>query len=292
MWKKIIALIIILIGMGMAFYPWISNWMFNHRTESMVEAYTASVEDDPSIDVEAILAEAQSYNQALLSGSVVLTDPFSYENTESDSGADYNSVLNLDGSGLMCFIEIPKIDVYLPVYHGTSFEVLEKGAGHVEDTALPIGTTGGRPVISAHTGLNTAKMFSDLTDMKEGDLFFIHILNETLAYRVVGTEVIEPDDISSLSAEEGRDLVTLLTCTPYGVNSHRLLVTGERTEYTDEIRAEADALEMDSGSEWMKAYRQAILAAFCIIAAAAAVMYIMNKARSKRAPASGTSGKG
>lgn len=278
--KKIFAVLVVAAGLMLALYPWVSNWLYEHATESTAGGYEAAV--DSFSDLSAYWEAAQAYNDKLLASEVTLTDPFTYEYLSDGSDVSYEDALDVDGSGIMCFIEIPKINVYLPVYHGTSSEVLAKGAGHVEGTALPIGTSGGRPVISAHTGVNTAKLFSDLTDVEEGDLFFIHVLDKTLAYRVTETKVIEPDDVSSVTAQEGRDLVTLMTCTPYGVNSHRLIVTGERTEYTERIQAEADAQDMDSASEWMRAYRKALLIAFAIIGCAVAAALCVRQARKKR----------
>lgn len=189
-----------------------------------------------------------------------MTDPFELVDAGGKNDISYESTLDLDGSGLMCFVEIPKVDVYLPVYHGTSAEVLGKGAGHLEGSALPVGGIGNRPVISAHTGVNASKMFSDLTELEKGDLFFIHVLDEVLAYRVCEIQVILPEDTNSLVAENGRDLVSLLTCTPYGVNTHRLVVTGERTEYSEPVLAEAQEERKDTGeSQWMQAYKKALL---------------------------------
>ncbi|MCD8110409.1 MAG: class C sortase [Clostridiales bacterium] len=279
---KCLAVLVLAAGLALMLYPWISNWVYEHAAESTASAYSTAVDSCSTGELEDEWAAARAYNEQLLAANVVLTDPFSYEDIGEEEDTDYDSVLNVDGSGVMCFIEIPKIDVYLPVYHGTSESALEKGAGHVEGTALPIGTEGGRPVISAHTGVNTAKMFSDLTDLAEGDLFFIHVLDETLAYRVVETQVIEPDDVSSISAQEGRDLVSLLTCTPYGVNTHRLVVTCERTDYTEEVQEEADAQEMDTGSAWMEAYKKALATALAIVGVLALTAWLIGRIRRKK----------
>lgn len=262
---KYLAAAVLIMGVVLTFYPWISNGIYERTAESAAAAYSAAADAVPDEETERTWKAAEAYNDRLLASEVTLSDPFTYESAGAGD-VNYDTVLNMDGSGIMCFVEIPKISVYLPVYHGTSREILQKGAGHVEGTALPIGTEGGRPIISAHAGMSSAKMFTDLSCMEEGDLFFIHVLDETLAYRVVEILVIEPDDIPAAAAREGRDLVSLMTCTPYGVNSHRLVVTGERTEYTDGLRREADAQSADAGSEWMRAYRNAVITALAVIA--------------------------
>ncbi len=263
--KKVFAVLVVAAGLILTLYPWVSNRLFEHATESTAGGYEAVVDSSSAEELAVYRAEAEAYNTKLLASEVALTDPFTEKYLAAEYDVEYEDVLDTDGSGIMCFIEIPKINVYLPVYHGTSSDVLSKGAGHVEGTALPIGTAGGRPIISAHTGINSAKMFSDLVDMEEGDLFFIHVLDEILAYRVFDIQVIEPDDVSSVTAQEDLDLMTLMTCTPYGVNSHRLIVTGERTEYTEDLQAEADRQESDSSSAWMKAYREALIIALSAI---------------------------
>lgn len=242
------------------FYPWFSNWLYAHAVDSEVKVYEEETAERNEDELKQILQEAMQYNQQLSDSRIALTDPFEAVESTSDEDISYESTLNLDGSGRMCFIDIPKIGVYLPVYHGTSAQVLEKGAGHLEGSALPIGGVNNRPVISAHTGLNASKMFSDLTEMETGDLFFIHVLDETLAYRICDIQVILPEETDGLVAERGKDLVSLLTCTPYGVNTHRLVVTGERTAYSEPIREEAENAKKDVGeSQWMKAYKQALL---------------------------------
>lgn len=255
---KFWTVLIVAAGLCLMFYPWISSWAYSRGVDSAVEVCRKELADSDEGEIDAMLDEAKRYNDLLALSNTALTDPFIFLEAEA-SDITYGSVLSVDASGLMCFVEIPKIDVYLPVYHGTSGEVLGKGAGHLEGSSVPVGGEGTRAVLSAHTGISSARMFSDLTEMETGDLFFIHVLDDTLAYRVCDIQVILPEETGSLAIEEGRDLVTLLTCTPYGVNSHRLVVTGERTEYTDETKAEAESETADTGSQWMKAYKKAIL---------------------------------
>ncbi|MCD8109726.1 MAG: class C sortase [Clostridiales bacterium] len=281
-WKKLIAILVFAAGVSLMAYPWISNWLYNRATEASVQAYEEETAAAEAEDLYEYWTDAREYNDSLLQADVVLADPFTYESVSLADGPGYEGLLNLDGSGIMCFISIPKIDVYLPVYHGTSEESLSKGAGHVEGTALPTGTVGGRPIISAHTGVNSAKMFSDLTQLEEGDLFFLYVLDTVYAYRVVETDVIEPDDVSSIDEEPGRDLVTLMTCTPYGVNSHRLIVTGERTAYTKETVDEAESEEMAEDTEWMRAYKKALFIGICIVALFLAAAMLVRAAVRRR----------
>ena len=284
--QKILAILLVCIGITCMLYPWFSNWMYSNSIDSKVEVYEQQTENTNQTELEDILQKAKLYNQKLAQSRVALTDPFELVDAGGENDISYESTLDLDGSGLMCFIEIPKVDVYLPVYHGTSAEVLRKGAGHLEGSALPVGGMGNRPVISAHTGVNASKMFSDLTEMEDGDLFFIHVLDEVLAYRVCEIQVILPEDTSSLVAENGRDLVSLLTCTPYGVNTHRLVVTGERTEYSELVLAEAQEERKDTGeSQWMQAYKKALLiSVFSVLAISGSVKgyHVVKRKRKSR----------
>ena len=177
-------------------------------------------------EINDALEKAREYNRELL-GNVVLTDPFDPDAVKKQN-EDYDNLLNIAGDGVMGSVEIPSIDVYLPIYHGTDSESLEKGAGHLENSSLPVGGKGTHSIISAHTGLPSAKMFDNLTEVKEGDVFYIHVLNRTLAYEVDQIKVVLPENVSDLLIDKNKDYVTLVTCTPYGINSHRLLVRGTR----------------------------------------------------------------
>lgn len=275
--RKIVPLLIILIGLTLTCYPWISEYVYEHGVQSLVETYK---EDSQSLDdkeKEELLAQARKYNEVLLTSNIKLTDPFSLED-KSGNEYEYDSVLNYSGNGVMGFIDIPKIDVYLPIYHGTSNEVLEKGIGHLENTSLPVGGGSTHAVLSGHTGLNSAKMFTDLTAMEVDDYFFLQVLGDTLAYRVIDISVVEPDDVSSLAIQNGRDLVTLVTCTPYGINSHRLLVTGERTEYNPEVY---ESTPKTTDTEWMSTYKNAILIGILIVIILFVLLTIVRKIRQK-----------
>ena len=228
--SSLIAFILIfLIGAGILFYPTISFWMAERNYVVAHQNYQRSVAGLNTQEKKEMWEQALHYNERLVNS--VIKDPFA--NIENiDPFDEYYQTLDV-GDGGMGYIHIPKIGVLLPIYHGVSDEVLEKGVGHIPATALPVGGMGTHAVLTGHTGLNHAKMFNDLVDLKQGDEFYLEILDENLAYRVNKIEVVLPDDVSSLHREEGEDKVTLVTCTPYGVNSHRLLVTGERVPYIE-----------------------------------------------------------
>lgn len=281
--KKIIRYLLpvwlILLGTGLLGYPWISQYLFDNRTDSIIHTYEAVSEETDAEEKSAMLALAQQYNSQLTQAQVTLTDPFTKQESRKD-GIDYHSVLALDERGMMASIEIPKISVNLPVYHGTSGDVLESGIGHLEGSSLPIGGTGTHAVLSGHTGLNTAKMFTDLTELTQGDLFFIHVLGDTLAYEVCEIHIVVPEDTSRLLIQDGSDLVTLVTCTPYGVNTHRLLVTGKRTEYTEEIHEETVKKgSREAGSLWMQSYKKAILIGLGIVFFFVCCLYLSDRIR-------------
>lgn len=211
-------------------------------------------------EINDALEKAQEYNRELL-GNVVLTDPFDPDAVKKQN-EDYDNLLNIAGDGVMGSVEIPSIDVYLPIYHGTDSESLEKGAGHLENSSLPVGGKGTHSIISAHTGLPSAKMFDNLTEVKEGDVFYIHVLNRTLAYEVDQIKVVLPENVSDLLIDKNKDYVTLVTCTPYGINSHRLLVRGERIPYKE---AKKKDNSKKKGNTMWKAYALMLVLAVVLI---------------------------
>ena len=225
--KRIILIISLLIaGFGVIAYPFVSNYLNQQHSTQVMENYQKEVDRLRPEEIEAVFTQARIYNENLLGqpahdpiipgSGVVMPD-------------NYYEVLNVGGT--MGRVEIPKIGVALPIYHGTSEPILQKAVGHLEGSALPIGGAGTHTVLTSHTGLTHAKLFTDLTELREGDQFYFQLLNKTLAYQVDQVRVIEPDKTEALKAEKGKDYATLLTCTPYGVNSHRLLVRGERVPY-------------------------------------------------------------
>ena len=223
-------LLLLLFGIGLAAYPIVSS-CYTQRHQSQVYAqYQEIVEKADSEEIEAAKAAAEAYNRLLVSGATA---------AELDA-MNYDSLLNLEGNGVMGYVEIPAIDVLLPIYHGVDGDSLERGAGHMPSTSLPIGGKGTHAVISAHSGMATARMFTDLEQLKTGDVFHIHILGETLTYAVDQILVVKPYQIDALKIDAEQDYVTLITCTPYGINSHRLLVRGHRTGQTTERPTDAD----------------------------------------------------
>lgn len=232
-----VAILSILLGVGIFLYPFISNFFAEISQNKVIDVYKATVEDTSKEEIETEWEEARIYNENL-SGDPV-HDPFIVGSGYAVPD-NYDEVLNLDEA--MCYVEIPKLDLKLPVYHGTSEEVLRKGVGHLEMTALPIGGKNRRTVLTGHRGLPRAELFTRLDEMELGDEIYIHVLDETHAYKVKEIETVEPEKLQDLTiTPDGEDLVTLVTCTPYGVNTHRLLVTGERTEYVPREETEGPA---------------------------------------------------
>lgn len=249
-------LLIFAVGAGIFLYPAVSNLLAERNQENVIRTYKAIVNGMDQETLDTAWAEAVRYNENLAGDPV--HDPF-----VMGSGYvlpdNYQEVLNLNGDGVMGYVEIPKIDVYLPIYHGTSEEALEKGAGHLDTTALPIGGEGTHPVISAHRGLPSAELFTRLDEMELGDVFYIHVLDETLAYQVDQIEVILPEELSLLQPEEGKELLTLLTCTPYAVNTHRLLVRGIRIPYEEAQETSGNVVRrQDSSNGWQQEYLVAV----------------------------------
>lgn len=218
-----ILFLVFLIGFTILSYPFVSNWFATRQGVEVARGYQAMTSALSDEDIKEEWEKAEVYNEHLRGDPV--KDPFVWGSGVAVP-SNYRQVLNIDG--VMCYIEIPEISVKLPIYHGVSEEVLDKGIGHIESTAFPIGSMGGHTVLTGHTGLPTAKLFTDLIELEKGDLFYIHVLGKMLVYEIDQMKVIVPEDLSDLVEYEDKDYITLLTCTPYGVNSHRLLVRGER----------------------------------------------------------------
>lgn len=236
----ILVILIFIAGISVFLYPTISNYLYQKNSTRAITEHTEILSQ---LSPERIAEEKEAirrYNISLFKNSVVLTDPFDPDAYPITDG-EYDELLAFDD--IMAYIEIPAIDVYLPIYHGTSEEVLLIGAGHLENTSLPAGGPSTHAVISAHCGLPSARLFTDLHLLKEGSLFRIHVLDQTLTYQVYGIDTVDPQDSSSLFIREGEDLVTLITCTPYGKNTHRLLVHGRRVDEKEGVLAEQPKIE-------------------------------------------------
>ena len=237
--SKIVIILIFLAGLSLLLYPLVANQWNNHRQKLLISNYERIVADKEAagnIDYAAEMKKAEAYNDALLPS--ILPDSFAVAEAQTEADISYENSLNIAGDGMMGIVEIPKIDIKLPIYHGTSDEVLQKAAGHLEGSSLPIGGESTHAVISAHRGLPSASLFTDLDQLEIGDHFLIHVLDETLCYEVDQILVVDPEDTSALAVEDGEDLMTLLTCTPYGVNTQRLMVRGHRVPYEEQTVAD------------------------------------------------------
>lgn len=230
---------IFLAGLSLLLYPFIANEWNTYRQERLISSYEtviADKEEAGEIDYGTERETAAAYNEELVPS--VLPDSFAVAAAADEPDPEYMAALNIAGDGVMGSVEIPKIDISLPICHTTTEEVLEQAAGHLEGSSLPIGGESTHTVITAHRGLPSAALFTDLDRLEEGDHFLIHVLDETLCYEVDKILTVEPDETDALAVEEGEDLATLVTCTPYGVNTHRLMVRGHRVPYVEEEVAE------------------------------------------------------
>lgn len=268
--QKIIPILIVLFGFALLSYPFISNYMFEKSVGSTIQSYKKQTKTYDQKQKEKAFQDAKEYNKDLTKSAVQLTDPFKAKKSDGETMI-YNNILNLDNSGVMGYLEIPCISVNLPIYHGTDAEILERGVGHLAASSIPVGGKSTHSVLTGHTGLSSAKLFTDLTEMKQGDLFFIYVLDQTLAYKVDQISVVKPEDTEKLQIIDGKDYVTLVTCTPYGINDHRLLVRGVRTKYVK--KQEETIKSRNKNSQWMSTYKKAILIGLSIIA----ILFLLGK---------------
>lgn len=273
--------IIFLAGLSLLLYPFVANQWNNYRQKQLISGYEQVVSDKEAaegIDYDAERKKAEDYNEALL--PCVLPDSFALAES---SGVDpvYMNTLNIAGDEMMGSVEIPKINIKIPIYHTTEEDVLNKDAGHLEGSSLPVGGANTHAVISAHRGLPSASLFTDLDQMKVGDHFLLHVLDETLCYEVDKISVVKPEDTSALAVEDGQDLVTLLTCTPYGVNTERLLVRGHRVPYVEEeVKEEKTVL---SGSSLHTNYLLWVFVGLSVTALFVFVLYLKETKLKRRA---------
>lgn len=233
--------LLFLIGFGILAYPTIANQWNTYRQSRLISSYDRVISEMTEEDFTEAWAAAKSYNQTFEKNSI-MSDVFGIDEAEDIRNTGYWKVLNAGGDGIMGYITIPKIHIKLSIYHGTDEAVLQTGVGHLNGTKLPVGGEGNHSVLSAHRGLPSAKLFTDIDQLKNGDRFYLHILDEDMAYEVDRIlPMVDKDDYDALEealkVEEGQDYVTLFTCTPYGVNSHRLLVRGHRVPYDGELES-------------------------------------------------------
>lgn len=269
--------LLFLAGLSLLLYPFIANEWNNYRQSRLISTYDSVISEKVEageINYDDEWTQANAYNEALL--PYILPDSFAAAKSPEGNNEAYLSCLNLTGDGMMGYVQIPKINIRIPIYHTTDESVLQVAAGHLEGSSLPVGGIGTHAVISAHRGLPSAALFTDLDRLQEGDCFLLNILDDTLCYKVDQISVVEPEDTTSLVAEDDKDLVTLLTCTPYGVNSHRLLVRGYRVPY-EELGDEAVAASAFTGPSLHTNYLLWVLVGLLITAACVLLFYLHDR---------------
>ena len=265
--RRLLTAVCFVVALGLLFYPLVGKWM-NKKYHSDVETtYTAAIEKTSDTALAAQRQAAEQYNAMLANAAMI-----------SEGGASapplaYDQLLTV--GGVMAYVDSPKIDVYLPVQHGTDAKTLEHAVGHVVGTSLPVGGANTHAVLSAHSGMSGAKLFSDIELLETGDIFYIHVLKEVLAYQVDAINTVLPADTALLQIEDGRDYVTLVTCTPFGVNTHRLLVRGYRVPY--ELEQAAEAAAQPVASSWTRHYLMGLAAGFGTLAVAGGVYYLVKR---------------
>jgi len=257
------------VAFGLLLYPLVGELLSEKYHSDVETTYTEAIADTDDAELTAQREAAEQYN-AMLSGAAI-----------AEGGADapplvYDEQLTVGGA--MAYVDIPKINVYLPVQHGTDVDTLEKSVGHVVGTSLPVGGSSTHAVLSAHSGLASSKLFSDIDQLTEGDTFYIHVLGDTLAYRVDAIHTVLPTDTSLLQIEDGKDYVTLVTCTPFGINTHRLLVRGHRVPYTPEQEAEVAETQKVTSS-WTRHYLTGLGTGLGAVAVAGGGYFLMRRKR-------------
>jgi sortase A len=239
---SIILVVVFLIGLSLLLYPTFSDYWNSFHQSRAIADYSEVVSELDDQDYEEVLDQARAYNEELLT----LEDRFHPSEEEQTA---YEEELDISGTGIMGYVEIPAINVKLPIYHGTDEGVLQVGVGHIEGSSLPVGGLGTHCVLSGHRGLPSAKIFTDLDQLVEGDYFMLQVLDETLTYEIDQILIVDPDETEALAIEEDKDYCTLVTCTPYGINTQRLLVRGHRVanrEEDEEVRVTADATQIQT----------------------------------------------
>ena len=257
------------VALGFMLYPLVGEILSEKYHSDIETAYTAAIEDTDDVELTAQREAAEQYN-AMLSGTATITEG-------GASAPPLAYVQQLTVGGVMAYVDIPKINVYLPVQHGTDADTLERAVGHVVGTSLPVGGSSTHAVLSAHSGMASSKLFSDIDQLAAGDVFYIHVLGDTLAYKVDVIHTVLPTDTSLLQIEDSKDYVTLVTCTPFGVNTHRLLVRGRRVLYTPE--QETTAAEKPAASSWMQHYLTGLGIGLGAVAVAGGGYFLMRRKR-------------
>lgn len=280
---SLLIIFLFLAGASTVIYPMASNLFYEKNQSHVLEEYDETMEQLAQEELDRERQAAQEYNRSLLESEAFLTDPFDPELVLDPTVEPYASLLNLEGNGIMGYVEIPKISVNLPIYHGTTAQVLEQGIGHLQNTSLPVGGESTHSVLTGHTGLAGKRLFTDLSQLEEGNLFYLHVLGETLAYQVEAIYIVEPDQTEHLVVETGRDLVTLVTCHPYGINTHRLLVQGTRIPYEVALAQQVQEDVPQETSVWEKEYYKAILICLAIYIPLTVTVVLLVSRRRKQA---------
>lgn len=277
LWISVLGVLCILLAVAFSIYPLASNYLAEKNKSLVRTAYTETVKELDDSNIQSMLKEAQEYNASLAPGTVFMDGAFSSDALLA-AAENYYDLLSVNDAGIMGYVEIPKIEVYLPIYHGTEEEVLSIGVGHLLGSTLPVGGDCTHAVLTGHSGLATEKMFSDLDQLTEGDVFYLHVLEKVLAYEVNEIHVVLPEDTSHLGIAKGEDYCTLVTCTPFGVNTHRLLVRGSRIEYIPEEETAEDESVINEvepvRSTWQEQYIKGVLIALIVVFASGLVIIL------------------
>lgn len=257
----ILGAVVLLAAILLAFYPILSNYWNERYKSSVITSYEELAGDLDTGEQDAMLEAARLYNRMLVPGIHSTDGDRAFTEDQIRTAAEsYYDILMVRPDGMMGYIEIPSIGVYLPIYHSTSDATLERGIGHLIGTSLPVGGESTRAVLSGHSGMARDRMFTDLEDVAEGEVFYIHVLNEVLAYRVCDIQVVLPEEVELLTIIRGRDLVSLVTCTPFGINTHRLIVTGERIPYdAEDVSGIAETQRSRPIKKWTWEYLKGLL---------------------------------
>lgn len=261
---SIIGLVLVfMLALGLMLYPIISNRINAKYASEIQTTYEAVIEDTDNSELLAAKEAAIRYNESITPGATD-TEAYSQEALVAAS-QNYEKLLDIAGDGIMAYVQIPKISVQLPVYHGTNNDSLDRGIGHLLGSSLPVGGSSTHTILTAHSGMASQKMFSDLPQLEVGDVFYLKVLGETLAYQVDQIHTVLPHDTTYLGIEQGEDLCTLVTCTPFGVNTHRLLVRGERIPYEEAEVIVETTQEAVVESTWEQHYLKGILIGICVV---------------------------
>lgn len=276
--KDIIRLIVLLVACAVLLYPTYSSYLNEKNGSKVISEYDAESVKLSKAEKEQMLADAIAYNEEML-GNIDLIDPFSQ--TEPEIDERYESLLNINGAGMMGYLKIPKINLELPIYHGTSESVLQAGVGHFQGTSLPVGGESTHTVLTGHRGLPDKTLFTNLDKMETGDVFYIKVLDETLAYKVDQILTVLPEETENLSIVSGQDYATLVTCTPFAINTHRLLVRGHRIPYEEATKIDPDTNIKPQLSMIAKVLIITLIVIFIILIAA--IVYSIRNRKQRRA---------